>query len=207
MDPALGVPASAPVRRGPIDTTLDPHAGLTTAPVRERADVVARAEDVIEVIVNLVEGNAEVYALRHLVRRLDLQGELRHNAKGTESDHRAEEGVSIGIPPQLDESPVRNDESHGDDGGRQDTVMVAGTMGAGCAGSGDREVRDRGHVRQREARLVQFSAQQCVTHAGGHRHRGTRGIDAELMGQTVHQHQVPVGIDDAAERVPGAECS
>ena len=56
--PSLACRRSSSMRAD--DTTLDPHAGLATAPVGERADAVARAEDVIEVVVNLIERNTEV---------------------------------------------------------------------------------------------------------------------------------------------------
>ena len=90
------------LRHGLVNSLLDPHAGLTAEPVREHAHAVACAEYVIQPVVYLIERNTEINPLRHLVRWLDIQGQLGHDAKSAERDHRAAEMVSIDIPTQLE---------------------------------------------------------------------------------------------------------
>ncbi len=98
MDFVLGLPASGPRRNGSINSSFDPHVGLAAAPVREDTHAVTCAEDVIEPVLYLVEANAEVDALRHLIRWFNIQGQMGHDAESTQRDHRAEKCVSTEIP-------------------------------------------------------------------------------------------------------------
>jgi hypothetical protein len=116
MGGVLCLPVSGPIQHALINSTLEPHAGLTATPIGEHAHAIARAEQLIQPVLYLIEGNAEVDLLRHLVRRLDIQGEMGHDAKSTERDHRATKLVWIEISPQLDQVPIGNDQLHGSDG-------------------------------------------------------------------------------------------
>ena len=72
-------------------------------PVGEGAHAVAGAAHVIEAALDVVERNSEVDPLGHVVRRLNVQGQLGHDAKGAECDDRAAKPLSIDIPPYVDE--------------------------------------------------------------------------------------------------------
>ena len=96
--------------------------------------------------------------MRHLVRWLDIQGQMGHDAKSTERDHRATKVLSIEISSQFEEVPVRKDQLHCGDRGGENTLSIARTVGASCAGPGDRDLGDRGHIRKCETCSIQRTA-------------------------------------------------
>ena len=131
MDPAMCWLAGRPPQPQLISSTLDPHVGLATVPGGERADAVARAEYIIQPILQYLKRNAEVNLLRHLVRWLDVQGQLGHDAKSSKRHNRARKLVSIDIPPYLNQVAVGNDELYCCDGGGQNALVIAGPVGTG----------------------------------------------------------------------------
>jgi hypothetical protein len=110
MDAVTSLPASVPRRDGLTDSPFDPDGGFIALPVGEHTHAVAGAAHFIEVSLNFVERNSDVDPLGHVVRRLDVQGQQGHDAKGTECDDRAAKPLSIDISPYVDELSARTDE-------------------------------------------------------------------------------------------------
>jgi hypothetical protein len=81
--------------------------------------------------------------------------------------HGAGEGAVAAV--QLDDVAAGGDEFQAGDGGGQVLVGPARAVGAGRAGPGDRDVRQRGQVAQREAGAVQPAgeAAESTSTSGG----------------------------------------
>ncbi len=143
----------------------------------------------------------EVDLLRHLVRRLNFQGQLGHDAKRAKRHNRARKVISVDVPLQIDQAPVGNDKLHCCHRGGENALIIARTMSTGGAGPGDRDIWNRGCIRQRKARPMEPLGHVGVGQGGRHRHGGVGRIDAECPGQAVKQHEVPGAVDDPAEGV------
>jgi hypothetical protein len=137
MNAATRVPARVPRRNGPIDPPFDPYGGLTALPVGERTHAVSGAANVIEAALDFVERYSDVNPLGHFVGRLNVQGQLGHDAKGAECDDRSAKLFSIAIPPYLDKLPTRTDELKRGNGRSQNALIVPRTVGTSRTSSGD----------------------------------------------------------------------
>jgi hypothetical protein len=137
MNAATCLQARIPGRNGPTDPPLDPYGGLTAVPVGEHTHAVAGAAHLIEAILNVVERNSDVDPLGHLVRRLNVQGQLGHNAKSAECDDRASKLLSIDIPPYIDKVSTRTDELKRGNGRSENALIVPRTVSAGRTSPGD----------------------------------------------------------------------
>ena len=79
-----------------LDAALDPDLrGAVVLPVGEEADAVAAEEDVVEVVLELVEGEVFVDGLRDLEGGQEVECDGGDDAEGAEMDDGAEEGVAV----------------------------------------------------------------------------------------------------------------
>jgi hypothetical protein len=101
--------------------------------------------------------------------RLDVEGELREDAKGTESDHSARERAPVTTRERHD-LPAPRDELQRRDGGGQVAAPVAGAVGGRAHCPHDGELHDGRRIREREPALVQERAQLVVSNPRGHCH-------------------------------------
>jgi hypothetical protein len=106
-------------------------------PVGERTHAVASAAHVIEATLDFVETNADVDPLGHFVRRLNVEGQSGHNAKGAQCDDRAAKLLSIDISPHVDKVSTRTDELHRGNRRSQNPLIVPGTVGTSRTSPGD----------------------------------------------------------------------
>ena len=106
-------------------------------PVGEDTHAVSCAAHPVETALDFIERNADVDPLGHLVCRLNVQGQLGHDAKGAECDDRAAKLLSIDISPYVDKVSTRTDELHRGNRRSQNALIVPGTVGTGRAGPGD----------------------------------------------------------------------
>ena len=120
------------------------------APGGEQADAVAGGEDLVEVGGQPPDREVLVDGLRHVVRRLDRQRDGGDDAEGTQRDDRAGEPRVGAVQPQ--HRSGRGDQVEADHGGRQAAQGRAGAVGPGRHRAGDRDVRQRAEVVQRQAR-------------------------------------------------------
>ena len=69
--------------------------GAVVLPVGEEADAVAAEEDLVEVVLEMVEGEVFVDELRDLEGGLDVEGDGGDDAEGAEVDGGAGEDVGV----------------------------------------------------------------------------------------------------------------
>ena len=169
--------------RGPVlGRTLDPELGEPGgAPVGEHAHAVAAGHDLAEVVVQHVQRQALVDPLADLEGRHQLQDQAGDRAERAEVHHGAREAVVA--PVQLDHVAAGGDQLQAGHGGGQVLVGRAGAVGAGGAGPGHRDVRQRGQVAQREAVPVQAAGQAGVGHPGRHPDQRGGRVDLRLRRQ------------------------
>ena len=135
-------------------------------PVGEEADAVAAEEDLVEVVLEVIEGEIFVDGLRDLKGGLDVERDGGDDAEGSEMDDRAGEGVGVFRAGDGVEAAVGGDDLHGGDGGGEVAVVAAGAVGSGGAGSDDGDVRERGQVVERVAAGVDVGSELAVGDAG-----------------------------------------
>ena len=110
-------------------------------PVGEEADAVAAEEDLVEVVLEMVEGEVFVDELRDLEGGLDVEGNGGEDAEGAEVDYGSGEDVGVLRAGDGVDRAVVGDDLHGGDGGGEVAVVAAGAVGGGGAGSDDGDVR------------------------------------------------------------------
>ena len=135
-----------------LDAALDPELGAAMVlPVGEEADGVAGGEDVVEVVLELGEGEVGVDGLGDLVGGFEVEGDAGDDADAAEMDDGAEEGVAVVGAGEGVEGAVGGDELDGGDGGGEVLVVDAGAMGSGGGGSGNGDMGEGGEVVEGEA--------------------------------------------------------
>ena len=171
--------------------------------VVNRLTLVAGGEDLVEVGGESPDREVLVDGLRHVVRRLDRQGDRGDHAEGAQRDDRAGEPRVGAVQPQ--QSP-----------GRGDQVEGRPRRSTGCPGSG-RSRASRSPPRRRPrcaaasrgcaapARAPAGHRHLAVAHPGGDGRRGAVRRHVDRGRQAGHRDQVAGGVRDGGERVPAAQ--
>ena len=122
-----------------------------------------------EVVFELGEGQVLVDDLGHLVARLHGEREVGDDAECAERDDRAGKALGVAFAGERVDLAIGADELERGDGGREISVVHARAVGGRGAGSGDRNVRQRGEVVQGEAGAVELQGE--VRRSGYQRQR------------------------------------
>src|SRR5262249_17974062 len=182
---------------GPV---LEPYLVVVGAlPAGEHAHAVGGGEDLVEVAVQLAGGQVLVDVLADLEVRHEVEGERGDDAECPQADDHAGEPAAVGVAAQRQQAAVGGDQVQGPDRGRQVAVAVARAVRSRRAGSGHRDVRQRGQVWQCPARRVQALRQVTVLNAPADGDRGCGRVDVGDRGQPGGRHQDALGVCDAAE--------
>ena len=110
-----------------LDDALDPDLrGAVILPVGEEADAVSAAEDGVEVVLKLVEGEVFVDDLAHLEGGQQVEGDAGDDAECSERDDCAVEGVAVFGAESVERLPSGRDELDGRDDGAEVAAVDAG---------------------------------------------------------------------------------
>src|SRR3569833_2018169 len=132
-------------------------------PVGEGADRIGGRGDRLEVVDVVGEWQIDVEVLLDLKGRDDIDGDGGDDTKGPEADHRA---VEVGIATlQAYDIARGGDELKTGDSCGEVLVRVARTVRCGADGAGDRDVRQRGEVAEREAIGMEARRELAIGHA------------------------------------------
>src|SRR5207237_9477718 len=107
--------------------------------------------------------------------------------------------------PEGDHTAGRVDDGEGADGGGEAAVRDSGSVRAGRARAGHRDVGQRAEVVQCVALRVEIARKVAVPDAAADRHRRTVAIDVQHRVQAGARHLVAPRAGDGGERVRGAE--
>ena len=131
-------------------------------PVGEEADAVAAEEYLVEVVLEVIEGEVFVDELRDLIGGLNVEGDGGEDAEGTEVDCGSGEDAGVLRAGDGVDGAVVCDDLHGGDGGGEVAVVAAGAVGGGGAGSDDGDVRERGKVVEGVAAGIDVGSELAV---------------------------------------------
>src|SRR6185437_13397013 len=140
-------------------------------------NAVGAAEDGVEVVLELIEGEIFVDDLCHLEGRDDIESGSGDNAQASEGDSSAEDLVAIFFAGDVDNVAVGGNDLHRRDSGGEVAVFVTGAVCGGGTGSGDRDMRQRGEVVDSEALRVEIRSELPVGDAAADRDGASLGID------------------------------
>ena len=120
-------------------------------PVGKQAHAVACAENLVEVVLQHVEGQVQVNGLRHIVRRLKLERDMRDHAQRAQTHHRTEEGVAVFLARELRNLAFGGHDFKACNRRGQVAVVQARAVRGRGNGAGHGDVRQRGQIVQRVA--------------------------------------------------------
>ena len=165
---------------------LNPNlADIVILPVGEEADAVGAAHDGVKVLHHLGKGHVFIDFLLHQIGRLDVKRHLGDNTQATQPHDRAQKGLAIAFTGEGDHFAVGGDQFQAGNGGCQVAVTVAGAVGGGGDGAGNGDVRQRCHVVNGIAGLIQPGAKLNIRAAAIDRHRFTLVIKDQRRGQLI----------------------
>src|SRR5581483_4835343 len=172
------------------------------APERECAHAVAGGHDPVEVLKQSTPGKPVVDPLADLVVTLDVERDAENRAEGAQAD---DETVEVVIAARDgDDLAVRAQELERRDGGGQVADAVSGPVRGRLHGARDRDVWQRGQVRQRQTRLLQSLGQFAVANAAAEPDARRLGEDLATRGK--RQEGDKLGrVADRGERMTWAQ--
>ena len=142
------------------------------------------------------------HALAHLVGGLDVERDPGDRADRAEADH---EPVELGIATRrANQAAVRGDDLEGGDGRRQVAVGVPRPVSRGRHGAGNRDVRQRRQVCERQPLASELEREFAVAHGASARHGRGLVIHEHIRGDCRECHELG-GVGDVGERVARAQ--
>ena len=187
------------------DAVLDPDlGGAVVLPVGEEADAVAACEDVIEVMLEVSEGEVFVDGLGDLEGGLDIEGDSGKDTESSEMNDGSRKDVGVFGARDGVDGPVVGDDLEGGNGGGEVSVGGAGAVGGGGAGSDDGDVGQGGEVVEGKAAGIDVGSELAVGDSGadgdgfgvGVKGDGVEGFERDL---------VLGAVGDGVEGVAGSE--
>jgi hypothetical protein len=187
-------------RIGPL---LEPHlVEAGTGEPAEQADAVAGREDLLHVV---EPAQPLVDPLPHRERRHRVERDRGDDPERAERDGGDGEDLGIRRAVQRAELAVGGHQLDRGDGRGEDPVAVPGAVGAGRAGPGHGDVRQRPEVVQGEPGGVEPAGHLAEPQAGRHRDGAGVRVDPHRGREPRDGHEVAGRVGDPVERVPGAE--
>ena len=189
-----------------LDASLHPDfVDPSPLPVGEQADAVAGRHDVLETLSDLRHREFQVHVLPHRERRLHVQRDLGHDAKGPQiDDRRLKRAEILAARDREDVSSGRHD-LECRDRRREVPVVHPRAVRAGRAGACDGDVRQRGQIVEREAVPIERRAQLAVAHSRLDRHRPRRAIESDDLLHLAKREKLVGAVSNPVEAMPGAE--
>ncbi len=146
-----------------------------------------------------------VDVLAHIKRRQNVERQLGDDAEAAEAHGCPAKLLAVPFARQMDDVAGAGDDLHRRDGRREAAVAVARAVCPRRAGTGDGDMRERGHIVQREAGPMQFSGEVLIPDAAGNRHGAARGVDRHRRLEPVERDKVLGRVGDIGERVARAD--
>ena len=173
-------------------------------PVGEETDAVAGAEDVVEVILEMIERQIAIDRLGDLVGRQQVQRDACEHAERAQVNHSSEELVAVFLAREMQNLAVCGDDLQRRHGGCEVAVVQTRAMCSGGDSPGDRDMRQRCEIMQSVAARIDHRRQLAVFHACTHSDGMRLLVDLDLV-EVLQRNLVRIAVGDRVERVARAE--
>src|SRR3984885_1654879 len=189
------------------EAALDPDlCRAMILPVREETDTVAAAEDLIEMMLEMIEGEIPVNRLGNLVGRLQIEGNSRDHARGTETHNGGEELIPIFVAGKMADLAVGSYDLETLNSGGEVAIMNSGAV----RGRGDRacyrNVRKRGKVMQRVTASINDGCKLAILDPCADGDRVSLVVDVDLI-KVLERDLIRSAVSNGVERGARTQCT
>ncbi len=174
-----------------------------TLPVVEDADAVAEAQHGLELVEHRLPGEVPVDVLPHPVARLDVESDPHDDPERAEPDDQALE-VRIAAAHRDELAAMIDVLERGDRPGEH-PIADARAVGAGGDCARDRDVRQRAHVVQSPAVILEPAGEHPVPDAAADRDRAGRLVEHRVGVDARHGDESAGRVGEIGERMARAE--